>query len=134
MMKKVLEVFNESLRIMYICVKEQAGGLVTSRDFVNLSKYCFYENKHILAARHCPSYEYTPSEPIIRAENGPSGYIITPLSDDQCQITCLINVNLKGWLPQYLIDQTLSTVQVEFITDLTKYLHKIKQDGQIVDS
>jgi hypothetical protein len=66
---KVLQTFNESLKILYICVKEQAGGLVTSRDFVNLSKYCFHQNKHILAAMHCPNYEYTPTEPIIRFES-----------------------------------------------------------------
>jgi hypothetical protein len=63
---KVLQTFNDSLKILYICVKEQAGGLVTSRDFVNLSKYCFHQNKHILAAMHCPNYEYTPTETIIR--------------------------------------------------------------------
>ena len=92
---KVLKVFNESLRVLYICVKDQAGGLVTSRDFVNLSKYCFHQNKHILAACHCPNYEYVPAETIIRAENGPSGYIITPISENKSQVTCLINVNLK---------------------------------------
>jgi hypothetical protein len=63
---KILKKFSESLSIIYVCVKDQASGLVTSRDFVNMSKYVFHENKHVIAVRACPNYEYSTGENIIR--------------------------------------------------------------------
>lgn len=64
-----------------------------------------------------------PQEGLVRGENGPTAYILKEILPNKCQITWILNVNLKGWLPQYLIDQSLSSVQIDFIKLLRKRLN-----------
>lgn len=119
-----LKITND-LSIIHVCVFEQAGGMVSPRDFVNLSKYTFINDQHILAATACKLDQIPESESYVRGENGPTGYIFSRIDDNSTQLTWILNVNLKGWLPKYLIDQSLSTVQKDFILTLIKHLNEI---------
>jgi hypothetical protein len=87
-----------------------------------LSSYTKINDLHVLAGSACVHEGMPPQEGYVRGENGPTAYIIKPIDRNLCQITWLLNVNLKGWLPQYLIDQSLSGVQIDFITSLVDYL------------
>ena len=124
---RVLHRYSDNLYVIYSSVHEQASGLVASRDFVNLSSYTKMNNLHILAGSACVHASMPPIEGYVRGENGPTAYILKPIDNTTCQITWLLNVNLKGWLPQYLIDQSLSSVQVEFINSLVDYLKNTNQ-------
>jgi hypothetical protein len=84
-------------------------------------------NLHILSGSACVHASMPPQEGCVRGENGPTAYILNPIDSTTCQITWLLNVNLKGWLPQYLIDQSLSGVQVDFINSLIDYLKVYNQ-------
>ncbi|CAF0794826.1 unnamed protein product [Brachionus calyciflorus] len=123
---KIALKITKDLSIIHVCVYEQAGGLVSPRDFVNLNKYCYLNEEHILAAKACKLEEIPESEDYVRGENGPTGYIFSRIDDNSTRLTWILNVNLKGWLPQYLIDQSLSTVQKDFIITLIKYLNDNK--------
>ncbi|CAF4234531.1 unnamed protein product, partial [Rotaria magnacalcarata] len=48
----------------------------------------------------------------VRGVNGPTAYIIENNDNTTCRFTWLLNVDLKGWLPQYLINSSLATVQL----------------------
>ncbi|PRD33113.1 UNVERIFIED_CONTAM: stard3 [Trichonephila clavipes] len=58
-----------------------------------------------------------------RGEQGPCVYIMTAADEnaETCKLQWLLNTNLKGWIPQYLIDQTLSTVMMEYVQSLRKF-------------
>ena len=64
-----------------------------------------------------------PQVGFVRGENGPTAYILKEIHSNECHITWILNVNLRGWLPQYLIDQSLSSVQLDFIELLRKRLN-----------
>ncbi|RNA43756.1 stAR-related lipid transfer 3, partial [Brachionus plicatilis] len=114
---KVVTKIRQDLSILHVCVHEQAGGLVSQRDFVNLNRYYFNDNmeQHILASIACKSDQVPVLESYVRGENGPTGYFFSRIDDNFTKFTWILNVNLKGWLPQYLIDQSLTMAQKDFI-------------------
>ncbi|CAF1095448.1 unnamed protein product [Adineta steineri] len=59
-----------------------------------------------------------------RGENGPTAYIVEKIDDTTCKFTWLLNVDLKGWLPQYLINSSLASAQLTLIESLRNYLSK----------
>lgn len=56
-----------------------------------------------------------------------------PINDEpyKCVFQWLLNTNLKGWIPQYLIDATLTNVMFDYLHDLRKYSLVLKQTGKI---
>ncbi|GIY32455.1 steroidogenic acute regulatory protein, mitochondrial, partial [Caerostris extrusa] len=59
----------------------------------------------------------------VRGEQGPTVCIMNPSNDntDSCKFQWLLNTNLKGWIPQYLIDQTLSSVMMDYVNSFRKF-------------
>ncbi|CAF0769189.1 unnamed protein product [Didymodactylos carnosus] len=120
----VLEVVNTNLFISYQLTPEQAHGVVAKRDFVNLSVRRFIDNVAVLGARACLHINAPPKDNCVRGENGPTAYIIEKIDDSTSKFTWILNVDLKGWLPQYIINQSLASVQIELIESLRKYVSK----------
>jgi len=65
----------------------------------------------------------------IRAENGPCGYKLVPVDANRTKLIWIINSDLKGWLPQGVIDQSLSGVLPSSIQRLQEYVAQQRLEG-----
>ena len=45
---------------------------------------------------------------------------------ERCVFEWLLNVDLKGWLPNYVVDSALSTVMLDYIGHIRAYAEKLK--------
>ncbi|CAF1331396.1 unnamed protein product [Rotaria magnacalcarata] len=122
---RILQVINRNLYISYQLTNEQAQGIIAKRDFVNLSARRFIDDVAILAAQACVYPQMPPKDNCVRGVNGPTAYIIENNDNTTCRFTWLLNVDLKGWLPQYLINSSLATVQLTLAEALRNYLTKL---------
>ncbi|CAF2079834.1 unnamed protein product [Rotaria magnacalcarata] len=122
---RILQVINRNLYISYQLTNEQAQGIIAKRDFVNLSTRRFIDDVAILAAQACVYPQMPPKDNCVRGVNGPTAYIIENNDNTTCRFTWLLNVDLKGWLPQYLINSSLATVQLTLAEALRNYLTKL---------
>ena len=61
---------------------------------------------------------------VVRAENKLSCCAAEQLPNDEsrCRFTWIINTNLKGWLPQKVVDKSMSTALVDFMSYVRKYM------------
>ncbi|XP_076356336.1 steroidogenic acute regulatory protein, mitochondrial-like isoform X1 [Tachypleus tridentatus] len=121
---KILRRINERTDIIHIISAPGAKGLVSGRDFVTLRTWQRRGKSivHGMVSVNLPEMPEQP--PRVRGEQGPSVYIITPVEGcpNKCQMQWLSNANLRGWLPQYLIDQAMSTVMLDYVANLRKYV------------
>ncbi|CAF3691678.1 unnamed protein product [Rotaria sp. Silwood1] len=122
---RILEVINNDLYITYQITNEQAQGFISKRDFVNLTIRRFIDDIAILAAQACHYSKMPPNNNCVRAKNGPTAYIVEKLDETTCKFTWLLNVDLKGWLPQYLINSSLANVQLGLAESLRNYISNI---------
>ena len=54
------------MSIIYVITHEQASGLITARDFINLSAYKCINNMHILGGKACEHEDMPVKETYIR--------------------------------------------------------------------
>lgn len=62
----------------------------------------------------------------LRGENGAGCWAAEELSDEytnKCRFTWILNTNLKGWLPQTVVERSMSTALIDFMTYLRKHLN-----------
>lgn len=98
-----------------------ALGPVSSRDFVSIRQMERSEGRFYAASKSIVT-AMKPEQPgKVRAENGPCGYVVIPVNSSQCKFLWILNSNLKGWLPQAVIDQTLTTVLASSMDKLRIY-------------
>ncbi|CAF4169448.1 unnamed protein product, partial [Adineta steineri] len=97
---------------------------IAKRDFVNLSIRRYIDGIAILAGQACNYPPMPAKDNCVRGENGPTAYIVEKIDDTTCKFTWLLNVDLKGWLPQYLINSSLASAQLTLIESLRNYLSK----------
>ncbi|CAF1514960.1 unnamed protein product, partial [Rotaria sordida] len=121
---RILEVIHHDLYITYQLTNEQAQGIIAKRDFVNVNTRRFIDDVAILAAQACAYPQMPPKDNCVRGENGPTAYIVEKHDDTSCKFTMILNVDLKGWLPQYLINSSLANVQLTIAESLRNYLLK----------
>ncbi|XP_031570769.1 stAR-related lipid transfer protein 3-like isoform X2 [Actinia tenebrosa] len=125
---RVLHKIDNHTDICYNVTTDQAGGMVSSRDFVNLRHW----QKRGKAYFSCnASVEYQDMPPVnehIRGENHPGGWLFAENEGhhDQTDFVMLVNTDLKGWLPQYLIDQAMTGVLFGTADCLRNYVHSQK--------
>lgn len=67
-----------------------------------------------------------------RGENGPTCWVMRPIlgDEDQCVFQWLLNVNLKGWLPNSIVQSALTTTMLDYVKYLRHYIEKLKQEDQ----
>ncbi|UJR09821.1 hypothetical protein I4U23_014047 [Adineta vaga] len=121
---QVLQVIHDNLYITYQLTGEQAQGLIAKRDFVNLTIRRFIDDVTVLAAQACLHSEMPPKENCVRAENGPTAYIVEEIDETTCKFTWILNASLKGWIPQYIINAALAGVQLDLVQSLRNYITK----------
>merc|ERR1712038_493118 len=126
---------NDNTKISYSLSAPQAGGLVASRDFVNIVHWKKRNDVMMSASCHVTHPDVPVYKGIVRGENNPACYCFAPVPGrpDQCEFTTILNSDLKGWIPQFLIDQAMSGFLHEYLGYLTSTLDERKNtesDGE----
>ncbi|XP_065885621.1 stAR-related lipid transfer protein 3-like [Dysidea avara] len=122
---------NENTDLTYVVSTEAGGGIISTRDFVTV-RYWEYKNGAYYAVGKAVSHDSMPSKSgRIRGENGPGGYKLVSVDDKNTLFVWLCDTDLKGWLPQYLIDQTIATMSIQTHKKLRKYIESVTMDDDL---
>eukprot|EP00058_Branchiostoma_floridae_P027453 XP_002612944.1 hypothetical protein BRAFLDRAFT_213400 [Branchiostoma floridae] len=126
---KILRVIDCQTKITYDKSTEALGGAVASRDFVNVRHIQKKGKYHISAGKTTTHPAAPPRKDTIRGENKPGCYAMMTLDNEpnKCLFIWIVNVDLKGWIPQYLIDQAMAGKILDFLSSLRKHVEDIRQ-------
>lgn len=121
---KMIEKVNENTDIAYSVAANALGGLVSSRDFVNLRHWKTRDDVLMSSACATKHPKMPVSKAHVRAENKPAAYVFekVPGEPNKCKFTCILSTDLKGWMPQFLIDQALGGFLLDYLNFLIKHL------------
>ncbi|XP_067938351.1 stAR-related lipid transfer protein 3-like isoform X2 [Watersipora subatra] len=113
-----LEEVDDSTEVSYNIAAEGAGGMVSSRDFVCVRHWEQLDGWYITSSMGA-THPSMPEQPkYVRGEQGPGVMRLKDVDTNKHQLEWMVNTNLKGWLPQYLIDQALSGVMMSYLKHL----------------
>nr|CAD7258870.1 unnamed protein product [Timema shepardi]CAD7577156.1 unnamed protein product [Timema californicum] len=128
-----LAMLDDYTDITYQVTREVAGGLISSRDFINLRHYAVKDGRHIAAGTGMEHPDFPANIKYIRGENGPNCWVMSPIPEDDkhCTFQWLLNTNLHGWLPQYAVDSALITALTDYIGYIRAYASKLRQEGEL---
>ncbi|XP_074651066.1 stAR-related lipid transfer protein 5-like [Tubulanus polymorphus] len=130
---ETLEQLDQDLFIQKCLVGSQAGGAISSREFVDL----------VLIKRSTDSLSHTavsidypacpPSPKCIRGFNHPLGIICSRIPSDpnKCRVTNIVQSDPCGKVPHGLIDTVMPSIVSDFFPRLEKALNKAKSDQRI---
>ncbi|XP_069684917.1 steroidogenic acute regulatory protein-like isoform X2 [Periplaneta americana] len=114
---RIVEVIDDHTDISYQVAKEAGGGIVSSRDFVILRYWGMKEDCYVSAGVSVKHPEVPPVKHYVRGENGPTCWVMRPIpnDDNRCMFQWLLNVNLKGWLPNYVVESALTQTMIDYM-------------------
>ncbi|XP_032241171.1 stAR-related lipid transfer protein 3 isoform X2 [Nematostella vectensis] len=123
---RILHKIDQCTDLCYSVTTDQAGGMVSSRDFVNLRHWQKRGNAYVSCNVSVEFDKMPPVKPHIRGTNHPGGWCFA--EKDGCRnktdFMMVVNTDLKGWLPQYLIDQAMTGVLFGTAQSLRRYVHQ----------
>nr|KAF6417325.1 StAR related lipid transfer domain containing 3 [Molossus molossus] len=124
---QILHRVEDNTLISYDVSAGAAGGVVSPRDFVNVRRIERRRDKYLssgIATTHCTK---PPTHKYVRGENGPGGFIVlkSPSNPRVCTFIWILNTDLKGRLPRYLIHQSLAATMFEFAFHLRQRIAEL---------
>ncbi|XP_066143011.1 steroidogenic acute regulatory protein-like isoform X1 [Euwallacea fornicatus] len=124
-----VQAIDEYTDITYQISADGAGGLVSSRDFVNLRHWAHIEETYVLASVKCDHPRLPPGSKYTRAENGAGGYIFKNIPEDEnkCRFIWIVNPNLKMKVPKFILDKEIIKMMFMFARDLKEYLDRRRE-------
>ncbi|XP_015190444.1 PREDICTED: stAR-related lipid transfer protein 3 isoform X2 [Polistes dominula] len=125
-----LQHIDENTDIVYQATSSQGGGLIGARDFIILRHRNKFGNYYISSGMSVTLKSFPSRKNVVRGENGVSCWAAEELADgdsSKCRFTWILNTNLKGWIPQKVVDKSLSAALVEFMSYLRKYLDEYQR-------
>eukprot|EP00092_Neocalanus_flemingeri_P066212 GFUD01080632.1.p1 GENE.GFUD01080632.1~~GFUD01080632.1.p1 ORF type:complete len:584 (-),score=214.52 GFUD01080632.1:166-1821(-) len=117
---RTIQPIDEHTDISYQVCAEAGGGVVSTRDFVNLRHWAVVEGAYVSAGGSITHPAMPPQHKKVRGENGPGCFAMRPVEGDPelCLFQWLLDTDLKGWIPQSVIDKALSGAQFDYITHI----------------
>ncbi|XP_076752100.1 steroidogenic acute regulatory protein-like isoform X1 [Xylocopa sonorina] len=124
---KRLQCIDENTDIVYQATSAQGGGIIGARDFVILRHRIQYGNYYISSGTSVPLKSLPNRNNVVRAENNLTCCAAErlPNEENKCRFTWIINTNLKGWIPQKIVDKSMSTALVDFMSYVRKYMDNV---------
>nr|XP_048306772.1 stAR-related lipid transfer protein 3 isoform X3 [Myodes glareolus] len=124
---QILQRVEDSTLISYDVSSGAAGGVVSPRDFVNVRRIERRRDRYLssgIATTHCAK---PPTHKYVRGENGPGGFIVLKSASNPrvCTFIWILNTDLKGRLPRYLIHQSLAATMFEFAFHLRQRIGEL---------
>lgn len=124
---KILQKLGDSYDVTYGVTAPAGKGLVSSRDFVTVRHWKPVQNGAIMSAGCAATIPQMPPQPQhVRGENRLSGWYFQPIDNkpDQCLLTIFVSTDIKGWIPQTIVDQALTGVLLESVQHLRRHIAK----------
>lgn len=105
-----------------------AGGVVSARDFVNVRRIERKKDCYLSAGIATEHDAKPPCGRYVRGENGPGGFVVLKSSSNPsvCTFIWVLNTDLKGRLPRYLIHQSLAATMFEFMSHLRQRILEVR--------
>ncbi|KAH9369192.1 hypothetical protein HPB48_016907 [Haemaphysalis longicornis] len=105
----------------------QSVFLSFPRDFVNLRMWQRRGESYLLCAICAEHTKAPPKKTVVRGEQGPLLYMLAPSDSEihRSKFQWLLNVNLKGWIPQYIIDKAMAKSMLDYAEALKTHLNSI---------
>ncbi|CAL8302960.1 unnamed protein product [Lota lota] len=120
---KVLKRIGPETMVTHEVSAETAGNLIGQRDFLSVRYSCKHKSCIHVGGAPVQLEAMPPHKDFVRAEDGPSCFILEPLPDKTTsRLTWLLNMDVKGWLPKSIVSQALPRAQLEFIGQLRRRL------------
>uniref|UniRef100_A0A673UF60 StAR-related lipid transfer protein 3 n=1 Tax=Suricata suricatta TaxID=37032 RepID=A0A673UF60_SURSU len=124
---QILQRVEDNTIISYDVSSGAAGGVVSPRDFVNVRRIERRRDRYLssgIATTHCTK---PPTHKYVRGENGPGGFIVLKSASNPrvCTFIWILNTDLKGHLPRYLIHQSLAATMFEFAFHLRQRIGEL---------
>ncbi|XP_027728694.1 stAR-related lipid transfer protein 3 isoform X2 [Vombatus ursinus] len=113
---QILHRVEDNTLITYDVSSGAAGGVVSPRDFVNVRRIERRRDRYLSSGIATTHFAKPPLHKYVRGENGPGGFIVlkSPNNPRVCTFVWVLNTDLKGRLPRYLIHQSLAATMFEF--------------------
>ncbi|CAJ1076216.1 stAR-related lipid transfer protein 3 isoform X1 [Xyrichtys novacula] len=125
---QILQRVDDNTLVSYDVSAGAAGGVVSARDFVNVRRIERKKDCYLSAGMATDHDAKPPSGRYVRGENGPGGFIVLKSSSNPsvCTFIWVLNTDLKGRLPRYLIHQSLAATMFEFMTHLRQRISELR--------
>lgn len=113
---QILQRVEDNTIVSYDVAAGAAGGVVSPRDFVNVRRIERRRDRYVSSGMSTTHSLKPPLSKYVRGENGPGGFIVLkcPGNAKVCTFIWILNTDLKGRLPRYLIHQSLAATMFEF--------------------
>ncbi|XP_040187333.1 stAR-related lipid transfer protein 3 [Rana temporaria] len=124
---QVLQRVDDNTLVSYDVAAGAAGGVVSPRDFVNIRRIERRKDRYISAGIGGTHPSRPQLTKYVRGENGPGGFVVLKSSRNPsvCTFIWILNTDLKGRLPRYLINQSLAATMFEFCSHLRKRVSEV---------
>ncbi|XP_077315613.1 stAR-related lipid transfer protein 3 isoform X1 [Lithobates pipiens] len=124
---QVLQRVDDNTLVSYDVSAGAAGGVVSPRDFVNIRRIERRKDRYISAGIGGTHPSRPQLTKYVRGENGPGGFVVLKSSRNPsvCTFIWILNTDLKGRLPRYLINQSLAATMFEFCSHLRKRVSEV---------
>ncbi|KAM6238542.1 stAR-related lipid transfer protein 3 [Porphyrio hochstetteri] len=124
---QILQRVEDNTIVSYDVAAGAAGGVVSPRDFVNVRRIERRRDRYISSGISTTHSLKPPLSKYVRGENGPGGFIVLkcPSNPRVCTFIWILNTDLKGRLPRYLIHQSLAATMFEFTFHLRQRIGEL---------
>uniref|UniRef100_A0A7N8WWC9 StAR related lipid transfer domain containing 3 n=1 Tax=Mastacembelus armatus TaxID=205130 RepID=A0A7N8WWC9_9TELE len=125
---QILQRVDDNTLVSYDVSAGAAGGVVSARDFVNVRRVERKRDCYLSAGMATDHDAKPPSGRYVRGENGPGGFVVLKSSSNPsvCTFIWVLNTDLKGRLPRYLIHQSLAATMFEFMSHLRQRIAELR--------
>ncbi|KAK1805552.1 hypothetical protein P4O66_019213, partial [Electrophorus voltai] len=125
---QILQRVDDNTMVSYDVSSGAAGGVVSPRDFVNVRRVERRRDRYISAGMSTIHSAKPPHSRFVRGENGPGGFVVLKSSSNPsvCTFIWVLNTDLKGRLPRYLIHQSLAATMFEFMSHLRQRVNEVR--------
>ncbi|XP_037544545.1 stAR-related lipid transfer protein 3 [Nematolebias whitei] len=125
---QVLQRIDDNTLVSYDVSAGAAGGVVSARDFINVRRVERKGDCYMSAGMATNHDSKPPCSRYVRGENGPGGFVVLKSSSSPsvCTFIWVLNTDLKGHLPRYLIHQSLAATMFEFMSHLRQRIVDVR--------
>ncbi|XP_053425415.1 stAR-related lipid transfer protein 3 isoform X2 [Nycticebus coucang] len=124
---QILQRVEDNTLISYDVSAGAAGGVVSPRDFVNVRRIERRRDRYLSSGIATMHSAKPATHKYVRGENGPGGFIVLKSASNPrvCTFIWILNTDLKGRLPRYLIHQSLAATMFEFAFHLRQRIGEL---------
>uniref|UniRef100_A0A2K5VBS7 StAR-related lipid transfer protein 3 n=1 Tax=Macaca fascicularis TaxID=9541 RepID=A0A2K5VBS7_MACFA len=124
---QILQRVEDNTLISYDVSAGAAGGVVSPRDFVNVRRIERRRDRYLSSGIATAHSAKPPTHKYVRGENGPGGFVVLKSASNPrvCTFVWILNTDLKGRLPRYLIHQSLAATMFEFAFHLRQRISEL---------